>query len=182
MVLDGVLDRPREDPKQAARLATSALFAELRDPLVRYLVYAGTPRSDVEEIVQETFLKLYLHLSADGNQTNLRGWVFRVAHNLASTERKRRRRMEPQDTEKHFGHVRVDPAHGAEHALLQNEKMDRLRLALTRLPRVQQLCVNLRAEGLKYREIAETLGIGVTTVADYLRQALEELGEECDGK
>jgi RNA polymerase sigma-70 factor, ECF subfamily len=182
LVLDGVLDRRREDPKQEARQTTSAMFRELRDPLLRYLLYSGTPRTDVEEIIQDTFLKLYQHLTVGGSRANLRGWVFRVAHNLASNERKRRRRTESQDTEKQFGNLRADPAQSAEHQLLQDEKMNRFREALMLLPRFQQQCVNLRAEGLKYREIAEILGIGVTTVADYLRQALEELGEACDGK
>jgi RNA polymerase sigma-70 factor, ECF subfamily len=182
LVLDSVLDRPREDPKQEARHTTSAMFRELRDPLSRYLVYAGTSREDVEEIVQDTFLKLYQHLTAGGGRTNLRGWVFRVAHNLASNHRKRKRRTEPQDTEKQFGGITADPAHNAERRLLDNEKMDRLQTALMRLPYSQRLCVHLRAEGLKYREIAAVLDVGVTTVADYLRQALEQLGEEFDGK
>jgi DNA-directed RNA polymerase specialized sigma24 family protein len=60
--------------------------------------------------------------------------------------------------------------------------MDRLQAALMRLPHTHRLSVHLRAEGLKYREIAEVLDVGVTTVADYLRQALEQLGEEFDGK
>jgi RNA polymerase sigma-70 factor (ECF subfamily) len=182
LVLDAVLDRAREDPKPEARQATSAMFRDLRDPLSRYLLYAGTPRTDVEEIVQDTFLKLYQHLVAGGSRTNLRGWIFRVAHNLASNERKRRRRVESRDTEKQFGGVTADPALSAEQQLLQNEKVNRFRSAVMRLPRIQQLCISLRSEGLKYREIAEILGIGVTTVADYLRQAFEELGEECDGK
>jgi RNA polymerase sigma-70 factor (ECF subfamily) len=181
LVLDSVLDRPRDDPKQEARQTASALFRELRDPLSRYLMYAGTPRADVEEIVQDTFLKLYQHLASGGSRTNLRGWLFRVAHNLASNERKRRRRTEPQDTERQFGGVTADPAHSAEHQLLDNEKMDRLQTALRRLPYSHRLCVHLRAEGLKYREIAAVLDVGVTTVADYLRQALEQLGEEFDG-
>jgi len=181
-VLDSVLDRPREDPKQEARQTTSAMFRELRDPLSRYLIYAGTPGADVEEIVQETFLKLYRHLAAGGSRTNLRGWVFRVAHNLASNERKRKRRTEPQDTEKQFGGVTADPAQSAEHQLLHEERMDRLQSALMRLPHSHRLCVHLRAEGLKYREIAAVLDVGVSTVADYLRQALEQLGEEFDAK
>ncbi len=182
LVLDSVLDRPREDPKREARQTTSAMFRELRDPLSRYLIYAGTPHPDVEEIVQDTFLKLYQHLAAGGGRTNLRGWVFRVAHNLASNDRKRRRRTEPQDTERQFGGITADPAHSAEHRVLHNEKIDRLQTALMRLPYSHRLCVHLRAEGLKYREIAAVLDVGVTTVADYLRQALEQLGEEFDGK
>jgi DNA-directed RNA polymerase specialized sigma24 family protein len=38
--------------------------------------------------------------------------------------------------------------------------------------------VNLRSEGLRYREIADVLGMGVTTVADSLRRAVTKLVAE----
>jgi len=40
--------------------------------------------------------------------------------------------------------------------------------------------VLLRAEGLRYREIAEALEIGTSTVADHLERALRKLGEMCN--
>lgn len=181
MTIDGVLDRPLEDSrKQTARRITASLFTELRDPLSRYLLHIGIGPGDIEEIVQEAFLKLFRHLCAGGGETNLRGWVFRVAHNVAANERRRRLRMEPGDTEAAFGHVTVDPGSGPERLVLDDEKRKRLQRALKRLPDVQRACIHLRAEGLKYREIAQVLGIGVTTVADHLKQALEQLGEDCD--
>jgi RNA polymerase sigma-70 factor (ECF subfamily) len=183
LTIDGVLDRPQEGSrKQAARRIAAALFTELRDPLSRYLLHIGIGPADIEEIVQEAFLKLFRHLCAGGEETNLRGWIFRVAHNIAANDRRRRRRMEPQDTEALFGHVAVDPGSGPECLVLEDERRKRLQRALDRLPEIQRACIHLRAEGLKYREIAEVLGIGVTTVADYLKRALEQLGEDCDGR
>jgi RNA polymerase sigma-70 factor (ECF subfamily) len=183
LTVDGVLDRPHESSrKQTARRNAASLFSELRDPLSRYLLHIGYNPGDIEEVVQETFLKLFRHLCAGGEETNLRGWVFRVAHNVAANERRRRRRMEPQDTEVLSGHVAVDPSSGPEHLVLEGEKRKQLQRALNRLPEAQRACIHLRAEGLKYREIAQVLGIGVTTVADHLKHALEQLGEDCDGR
>jgi RNA polymerase sigma-70 factor (ECF subfamily) len=181
LTIDGVLDCPQESGrKQAARRIAAALFTELRDPMSRYLLHIGTGPGDVEEIVQEVFLKLFRHLCAGGEETNLRGWVFRVAHNIAANERRRSRRMAPQDTEALFGHVSIDPGSGPEHLVLEDERRQRLQRALNRLPGTQRACIHLRAEGLKYREIAQVLGIGVTTVADHLKHALEQLGEDCE--
>src|SRR5438552_1441567 len=68
---------------------TTQCFQELRNPLCRYLLTLGLSREEVDEVAQETFLRLYQHLCANGNESSIRGWVFRVAHNLGTNERKR---------------------------------------------------------------------------------------------
>lgn len=64
-----------------------ALFDALREPLLRYLAGLGLPVADGEEIVQEVFLSLFQHLRRGGGRANLRGWVFRVGHNLGLKRR-----------------------------------------------------------------------------------------------
>jgi hypothetical protein len=59
------------------------LFEEFRNPLLRYVVSRGLSLHDGEEIIQEVFLALFRHLQLGKSRRNLRGWVFRVAHNLA---------------------------------------------------------------------------------------------------
>src|SRR5271156_2828497 len=63
------------------------LFDLLRNPVLRYLMGIGLPVEDAEEIVQEGFLALFQHLRAGKPRSNLRGWVFRVAHNLGLKRR-----------------------------------------------------------------------------------------------
>src|SRR6476469_4811540 len=52
-------------------------------PLRRYVGFLGVDAETTREIVQETFLRLHEHLLEGGDQTHLRGWLYRVAHNLA---------------------------------------------------------------------------------------------------
>src|ERR1700744_3949871 len=59
------------------------LFEEFRDPLLRYGLSLGLAAHDAEEVVQETFLALFRHLQQGRSRENLRGWLFRVTHNLA---------------------------------------------------------------------------------------------------
>src|SRR5208282_715893 len=47
----------------------------------------GLSVHDGEEIVQESFLLLFQHLQHGKSRQNLRGWVFRVARNLALKQR-----------------------------------------------------------------------------------------------
>src|SRR5690348_12097929 len=49
----------------------------------RYLSFLNVNPETAREILQESFLKLHEHLLADGDRTNLRAWLYRVAHNLA---------------------------------------------------------------------------------------------------
>src|SRR6204780_806267 len=59
------------------------LFEQFRNPLLRYVISLGLSLHDGEEIIQEVFLALCRHLQLGKSRRNLRGWVFRVAHNLA---------------------------------------------------------------------------------------------------
>jgi DNA-directed RNA polymerase specialized sigma24 family protein len=49
------------------------------------------------------------------------------------------------------------------------EKYTRLHTAIGRLTLPERQCLHLRAEGFRYREIAEILEVGVPTVGEYLR-------------
>ena len=59
------------------------LFEQFRNPLLRYVSSLGLSVHDGEEIIQEVFLALFQHLRSGKSRRNLRGWIFRVSHNLA---------------------------------------------------------------------------------------------------
>src|SRR6266478_1885545 len=68
-----------------------ALFDELREPLLRYLLSLRLTPERSEEILQDAFLKLFEHLKSFRSDSNIRGWLFRVAHNLALRDLRGRR-------------------------------------------------------------------------------------------
>src|SRR5229473_5839650 len=81
-------------PLPLARFAADSceattLYRELRKPLLRYLVCLGLSNDEAQDVVQDAFLTLHRHLAAGGSQENLRGWLFRVAHNQARNRQKR---------------------------------------------------------------------------------------------
>ena len=41
----------------------------------------------------------------------------------------------------------------------------------------QQQCLRLRVEGLRYREIAEVLGVSISTVADSLDRSVSKMAK-----
>lgn len=155
------------------------LFDELRIPLLRYLMRAGMSREDAEEIAQETFLRLFKHLLEKGREDNLRGWVFRVSHNLAVDRHKDRRRFTTKSQEEwgKLSEMLNDCSPNPEEFLMSREKIAGINRAITSLSIRQSQCVYLRTEGLRYREIAEALGITMATVAESLRRAGKKLQE-----
>lgn len=153
------------------------LFQEFRQPLLRYLMTLGLNVQDGEEVIQEVFLALFQHLKKGKRGDNLRGWIFRVAHNLAlkqfrSTRSKIERASVPiEETEVEF----VSPAATPEQALQQARSQRQIRSVIQALPEQDRRCLYLRAEGLRYREIAETLGISLGSVANSLERAVGKL-------
>ena len=156
----------------------SQAFTDLHEPVCRYLLALGLTPAQTEEVVQETFLRLCQHLDANGAQDNLRGWIFRVAHNLARDEYRRNQRQPCARVEDVGAHA--DPSATPEEQIIAREKTSLLAAAMEKLPLNQQHCLHLRAEGLRYREIAEVLNVSVSTVGDWVQQALKALVKECN--
>jgi RNA polymerase sigma-70 factor, ECF subfamily len=67
----------------------TTLYRELRKPLLRYLVCLGLSGDEAQDVVQDAFLILHRHLASGGSQENIRGWLFRVAHNQARNRQNR---------------------------------------------------------------------------------------------
>ena len=153
------------------------LFEQFRSPLLRYLVTLGLSVQDGEEVIQEVFLALFQHLKKGKRGDNLRGWIFRVAHNLAlkqfrSTKSKMERASVPiDDVQAEF----VSPVATPEEMLEQTRSEERIQAVIQALPELDRRCLYLRAEGLRYREIAEALGVSLGSVANSLERAIVKL-------
>jgi RNA polymerase sigma-70 factor (ECF subfamily) len=153
-----------------------AMFEQHRNPLLRYLLSFRIGAPDAEEIVQEVFLALFQHLRRGKSRANLHGWLFRVAHNLALKNRMKAQRHSPAAPE-----AQMDSAPGPEEQLADLQRQDRLLAVVKALPEMDRCCLSLRAEGLRYREIAEVLGISLGAVANSLEKSLSRLSraDEC---
>jgi len=158
------------------------LFDEFRNPLLRYSLSLGLRIHDAEEVIQEVFLALFRHLRLGRSRKNLRGWLFRVAHNLALKQRiadhasLQRTAGDASVAEEH-----ADPAPGPEEQLTAAQRSYRLQAVVHALPENDQNCLRLRAEGLRYREIATVLGISLGAVSMSLTRSLARLAR-ADGR
>jgi RNA polymerase sigma-70 factor, ECF subfamily len=158
------------------------LFGQYRDPLLRYVLFLGIPVCDAEEIVQEVFLSLFRHLRLGRPKTNLRGWIFRVGHNLALKQRLANKvSRDRQEPDGFLAEQSTDPSPSPEEHLFNAQRQQRLLAVVDALSELDQHCLRLRAEGLPYREIAAVLGISLGSVALSLSRSLARLSR-ADGR
>jgi RNA polymerase sigma-70 factor (ECF subfamily) len=170
-------------PLLASAFATGSseatkLFEELRKPLLRYLVCLGLGTDEAQDVAQDAFLSLHRHVASGGAQENIRSWLFRVAHNQARNRQTSydRRFATPLDA----SHDDMQDHATPERELLAKEKFRQLHAAIRSLTEVERECLLLRAEGLRYREMGEVLGIATSTVAGTVDRAIRKLAEKCN--
>jgi RNA polymerase sigma-70 factor (ECF subfamily) len=153
------------------------LFDQSRDRLLRYVISFGLPVQDGEDIVQEVFLALFRHLQGGRSRSNLRSWTFRVAHNLALKRRGQARIVSQQITDEEASLVYLVPDRqpSPEDQAGSIQERRRVVAVVNALPQQDRQCLILRAEGLRYREIAEVLDISLGAVSVSLERSLTRL-------
>jgi RNA polymerase sigma-70 factor (ECF subfamily) len=158
-----------------------ALFEQLHITVFRYVMRKTKDSGRAEEITQETFLRLFRYLKEGRSVDNPKAWLFTVANNLAIDASRGDSRIQDLDetTWKRIEDTRLGTA-DPEKLALQRERLDRLRIVVLNLTPLQRDCLHLRAEGLRYREIAELMNISISTVADAVRRAALKLSREFD--
>jgi RNA polymerase sigma-70 factor, ECF subfamily len=149
------------------------LFLEAREDVYRYLLTLGLNPPQAQEAAQEVFLRLYATLRKGEKIRDRRAWIFRVAHNFGLKIRARQHAQAAFDPglEDQLASQALDP----EHSLLERERLARFHRAVDNLSEQQRRCLFLRLEGLRYPEIASTLGISASAVGEFLRRALVRL-------
>jgi RNA polymerase sigma-70 factor (ECF subfamily) len=152
-------------------------YEQERDVIYRYLVSLGVGPETAQDLSQETFLRLYAAIRNGESIRTLRAWLFTVASRLALKDHRAQARMAPLDDARYDAWRETAAATGltSEQALIEQQRLRALREGLATLSRQQQICVHLRSEGLRYREIAGVLGVSVPTVAEFLRRAIARL-------
>jgi len=161
------------EPAGAGTARFEGVFREHYPRIVGLLARLTGDRGQAEEIAADVFSKLSRQRSL-GAYEDVTPWIYRVATNagldaLRSNSR-RRRREEAAGVEQ----LRTGARDSALDGMLREERRSRVQSVLAALkPRDAQLLL-LRADGLAYRELAETLGIQPGSVGTILARAEAE--------
>ena len=166
-----------DPPTSPAEQEVVSLFGQLRVPVLRYVLSRAVPVPDAEEIVQEVFLLFFQHLRRGQPVPSPAGWIFRTAHHFVLKHRdSARQNAEYFDASHPAPDAIADLSVRPDAALQESQRRLALLAVVRALPEQDQKCLHLRAEGLRYREIAQILGISLGAVANSLQRSIARIG------
>jgi len=173
-LLDGVLiDRWKAGDERAA----TEIVARHAAALARFAVRLGV-ETDVEEVVQDTFVRAFGALDGFRADSSLRTWLFTIERRLVIDRRRatlrRGREVEVEDGHAASGFDALD-------TIVANEVSERILLAIARLTRMQRDVFALRVqEGRSYKDIADILDTSEGAARVHYHNAMRAVKEFLD--
>jgi RNA polymerase sigma-70 factor (ECF subfamily) len=156
------------------RVAT--LYETHREGIYRFLVGHGLSPGEAQEVTQDVFVDLFVALEKGTTVKSEQGWLYAVAGRAAVDYWRRGHRPDRVELDLESPAANIPSAEPSPEAQAGRlEQLRRIAAGLGRLPKEQRLCIQLRMQGLRYREIARILGVSTSTAAEWLASAVEYL-------
>jgi RNA polymerase sigma-70 factor, ECF subfamily len=145
--------------------------------VARYVASVGV-RGEVDEVVQDTFVRAFGALDGFRGESAFRTWLFTIARRLV-LDRRRSVRRRGEEVEVKDGDVRTE--WNALDAVVAEETEARMRSALDRLTPTQREVFTLRVgEGMTYRDIADAAGTTEGAARVHYHNAMRAIKEYLD--
>jgi RNA polymerase sigma factor (sigma-70 family) len=154
--------------------AFAVLHDRYRPRLAAYVrrMLPSCPHQDIEDVLQDVFMRSYRALRGDTREIHLRGWLYRVAHNRCLDQLCRRPPPPPADVLAASRTPVCDPVE----ELQRREQLRDLVRDIDRLPTRQRSAVVMRElDGMSYVDIAAALDASVAAVKSLLTRARTSL-------
>ncbi|MBI4502016.1 MAG: RNA polymerase sigma-70 factor [Gemmatimonadetes bacterium] len=167
-----LLERFRAGAGAGAHDACDSLFRSYYARLVAVAESMLRERAAAEDVAQDVMVELWRRRESIVLETSLRAYLFRAVRNRALNHIRHQRVAPRADLE-----AAADLAGAAaDRDVMEGELNAALRAAVGDLPdRCREVFELSRVQGLKYAEIAETLGISIKTVEAQMGKAIRVL-------
>ena len=161
--------------RRGDELAAAELVRRHTPAVARFLAASGA-RDDLDDLVQETFIKAFRRIDTYRGQAAFRTWLLAIGANLLKdTYRRRRRRDVLRIEDREFEDPGADP-HGD---AVESDLLRALGAAVQRLTPLQRDVFLMRAQqGAEYREIARVLDTTEGAARVHYHHAVRRLKEE----
>ncbi len=142
--------------------------------LARFLAIQGAPDGELDDLVQDTFIKAFRGLGSFRGGASYRTWLLAIGANVLKDRRRQWRKRVVVELTPSLPDRSGDPAQDADAGWLAEKLAD----AIGKLPRLQREVFLLRAQqGLEYGEIAQGLDISEGSARVHYHHAVKRLKE-----
>jgi RNA polymerase sigma-70 factor (ECF subfamily) len=155
--------------------AFTIIVGRYKDPLVNFVYRYLGDYSDADDVVQETFVRLYNNRHAYKPIAKFSTWLYTVAANLAKTQLRRRKRMFAFSRTRGSDEERDAPVEIPDQGESTDARADRalrqelIQRALDELPpKFREAVVLCDIQDLSYEEICAITGVNIGTVKSRL--------------
>lgn len=171
-----------EQLKEGSRKAFDQLYHLYFEQLYAYCLKYTKRAEAAEEIIQETFIQLWLNREKIRESDKLKHLLFVMArHRLINEFRRTANSVSYEDYLNYRNVLTYDRS--GDRMMEYDEFLQTVRAAIDSLPESQRCIIRLsRIEGMKNGEIAEKLGRSEQTVKNQLSLGLKTLRKKLEGK
>ncbi len=134
----------------------TAAFEQYATEIYSHLIRSTRDAGAAEDLMQESFLRLFKEVEAGRTPDNVRAWLYRVASNLAISRGRRGRTV--LDWMSRYGRVGGSDVESPEAEFLGREQTASLEAVLAGLPIDDRTALLLSAQGFSGDEIAQAIG------------------------
>lgn len=129
------------------------------------------------EVTQRTFIAVYDHIGKLKDIRSFKYWIYKIAINQCHEEERRQKRKNWFSIFQHKEADKIEEIHlDPEKEYHQKEMEEIMNSLLKMIPEEQKIVIIMKEyEGMKFREIAETLGISENTAKSRLYYGLNSL-------
>ena len=175
-IVIGCLRNDRKSQEQIFKL----FYGKMLGVCMRYT----NDRDTAQEIVQDSFIKVFEKLKLFDNSGSFEGWIKRVVVNTAIDHiRKSKKNPFLTDNDNDFRLGGVDPTIESEELELKDEKAEIIMEAIQKLSPAYRAVFNLYViDDYSHKEIAETLGISEGTSKSNLSKARVNIQKMVESK
>jgi RNA polymerase sigma-70 factor (ECF subfamily) len=161
------------DPK-TQNVAFQKLLQYYQRPLYNHIRNIVLNHDDADDVLQNTFVKVFQYLKSFKGDSKLFSWMYRIATNEAITfinqKAKRNGTTSEAMQSKIVDNLKADDYFDG------NEIQIKLQKAITLLPQKQQLVFKMRYyEEIKYEEMSEILGTSVGALKASYHHAVKKI-------
>lgn len=154
------------------------VFFSVRTRLTKVIDGCLKDRVETQDLVQDTFVRLWERKGILGDVKDLKGYFIRTGRNIAFDYR-RRLQLAPVIVDVQELEWVQDNAPSADQHLISREELLRLQKIIANMPpRAQQVFILYRIEGMTYAQIGAQLGISPKTAFNHMVTALKNLQAE----